>query len=78
MREYNFHNNSLDTFVHKTRCIHCNEVNHITLDTTSYNNWYEQKQYTQDAFPHLDSGEREIIQTGIHPDCWNEMFPEED
>ena len=28
----------------------------------------------QDAFKTLDVSEREIVKTGIHPACWDEMF----
>lgn len=32
----------------------------------------------QDAFPHLNSNEREFILSGIHPDEWFEMFKDDE
>jgi hypothetical protein len=28
----------------------------------------------QDAFPELDKGIREQIKSGIHPECWTNLF----
>lgn len=33
----------------------------------------------QDALPELDAGAREMLITGIHPDCWRKVFgPDEE
>lgn len=32
----------------------------------------------QDALPNRDADFRELVKTGIHPECWATMFPEED
>jgi hypothetical protein len=44
------------------------------LDAVSLANW-RNKELIQNAFPNLDYQQRELIQTGIHPECWEEMFP---
>jgi hypothetical protein len=32
----------------------------------------------QDFFPELTSDEREFLMTGVTPDEWNQMFPDEE
>jgi hypothetical protein len=47
------------------------------LDAVALANW-RNKELIQNAFPNLDYQQRELIQTGIHPECWDEMFPEKE
>jgi hypothetical protein len=61
----------------RNTCIHCNQTNEIILDAVALANW-RNKELIQNAFPNLDYKQRELIQTGIHPECWDEMFPEEE
>jgi hypothetical protein len=60
----------------KNTCIHCGITNQITLDATALANW-RNRELIQNAFPKLNYKQRELIQTGIHPECWDEMFPED-
>jgi hypothetical protein len=32
----------------------------------------------QDALPELDADQRELLVSGIHPECWAKMFGDED
>jgi len=34
--------------------------------------------YIQDAFPTLDSDDRELLKTGFHTTCWNEAFGDDE
>lgn len=34
--------------------------------------------YIQDAMPHLSADDREFLISGITPDEWNKVFPEEE
>lgn len=34
--------------------------------------------YIQDAMPHLTPDQREFLITGMTPDVWDQIFPEED
>lgn len=43
----------------------------------SYYNW-KSGQLIQDAFPYLDSDEREFIKTGFNPDEWIESMGEDE
>jgi hypothetical protein len=40
--------------------------------------WAEDGELIQDAFPGLNSDQREFIQTGITIEEWDEIFGEED
>lgn len=57
-------------------CFHCGQANRILVDTADLEKW-RNGTLIQDAFPKLDADDRELIQTGTHPECWNEMFPSE-
>jgi hypothetical protein len=35
-------------------------------------------QLAQNAFPHMSDGEREMLITGTHPECWEKLFPPEE
>jgi len=75
VNEVDFSKTSNTTIMH-TRCIHCDVENQITLDADNYNRWMA-GDFIQDAFGHLTVDQRELIQTGIHSECWNALFPEE-
>lgn len=66
----------LPDMLHRNVCHHCNIKNIILLNNQDYLKWTA-GHYSQDVFTWLSTDDREILQTGIHPDCWNEMFPEE-
>lgn len=34
--------------------------------------------YVQDAFPDLSVDDRELLVSGTHPECWNNLFPKEE
>lgn len=58
-------------------CYHCGIKNQILLYTEDLDK-YRDGAFIQDAFPYLNADDREIIQTGIHSECWNAMFSKED
>lgn len=57
------------------KCFHCGGINRILVETESLEKWHNGA-LIQDAFPHLTPTQRELIQTGTHPECWDEMFAE--
>ena len=53
-------------------------MNHY-FDVKSYDLYrYNQGEHIQNCFPYISAEDREIFITGITPEKWNEMFPEED
>lgn len=55
-------------------CLVCQEDNEIYLFEKDYKSWLN-GDYIQSAFPYLSSQQRELIKTGIHPDCWDKLYP---
>lgn len=62
-------------------CLHCAKPGEITMPSDDYHRGmksYKAGAYIQDAFPSLSADQREMLKTGIHPECWKEIFPDED
>ena len=76
MKKYNFSSTQsiVEQVVLNNTCIHCREANQLTLNAFDLALW-RSGELIQYAFPQLDYKQRELIQTGIHPECWDEMFP---
>jgi hypothetical protein len=71
---YNF-KQDLDSgsYTYTNYCIHCDEFNSIILDELDYFNWRILKHNIVDVFPWLSIDHRELLISGTHPKCWNEM-----
>jgi hypothetical protein len=66
-----------DTIVVKTKpCTVCNEYEVWSLDREAVTRWQEGENI-QNAFPDMKAEDREILISGTHPACWNELFGEE-
>ena len=78
MKKYDFSstNSIVKQVILNNTCIHCGEDNQITLDAVALANW-RNRELIQNVFSNLNYQQRELIQTGIHPECWNDMFPPE-
>ena len=59
------------------RCPHCGKIQVIEVNENQYNDWLAGKNI-QRAFPDLSPDDREILMSGICPECWNDIFPDED
>lgn len=55
-----------------TPCIHCGLRSVIALTDAEFA--AVGTTYIQDALPDRSVGERELIKSGIHGSCWDEMF----
>ena len=58
----------------KTCCV-CGEYEVWSLDRQAVNRW-QAGEYVQNVFPNMTEGEREVLISGTHPACWNELFGE--
>ena len=56
-----------------TRCPFCGRGNEVEVNEEDYWDWQDGT-LAQDAFPYLASEEREMLISGICPDCWNSMW----
>jgi hypothetical protein len=59
------------------KCPHCHEMNEVAASVDGFRRWQE-GEYIQDALPELSCDEREMLISGICPDCWVEIFGEDD
>jgi len=75
MNSYKFSRTD-QTIIHTNSCMHCRQSNAISLDIDPYTRW-TQGRNIQDVFPHLSSDDRELIVSGTHPKCWDQIFPAE-
>ncbi len=58
-------------------CPICGENHAVVVNVDDYINW-KHGELAQDAFPYLSADEREILISGICPNCWDSMFGGED
>ena len=68
---------STKTLIHRNQCMHCDEVNELTVNAQDFKSW-QNGMHIQIAFSYLNVDERELILTGTHAECWNAMFKEEE
>jgi hypothetical protein len=72
------------TNVRKT-CPLCGKESQVTVDTDRYNQWVEGRvrgypaktHSVQALFPDLSPGQREVLISGSHEDCFDRAFPDE-
>lgn len=66
----------LENFVYFDKvCIHCGKSTSFAITRGQYESWVLEDDYIQNVFPDMNSDEREMMISGTHPECWNEMFP---
>lgn len=58
-------------------CIVCDEFRPVLLDSGEYFAYFMRGQHAQDAFPTLTPAQREVMITGVHPECWAVLFGSE-
>lgn len=60
------------------KCFHCGEETEFFLTFEEYEKLFLNGEYIQDVFPLMDKTEREMMISGTHPRCWEEMFADID
>ncbi len=57
-------------------CIVCKERSLIDLDVKKYQRWTGGggTEHVQNVWPEWSAGDRELLITGTHSSCWDEMF----
>lgn len=61
------------TVMIETACPFCGAAHMIEVNLVDYWDWKDGK-LAQDAFPYLTPDEREMVISGICPECWDSMF----
>jgi hypothetical protein len=59
------------------QCVICSKASTLHLEEKSLKAW-QAGTSIQTAFPELETSTRELIQTGIHEACWEDLFEPED
>jgi hypothetical protein len=66
-----------DTIAVKTKtCCVCDKFEVLTLNRQAVESWQE-GEYIQNAFPDMSDGDRELLISGTHSECWDKLFPAE-
>jgi hypothetical protein len=63
--------------VYTQRCIYCGNGGWVEMTYPQYAEGQQHLRdgwFVQDAFPFLSAGEREMLITGTHPECWDAMM----
>lgn len=68
-------NHNDKTHLHIMQCYGCSKTSIMILSEKDYMIW-QSKLYVQDAFPYLSAAQREMIINGMHPECFDKLFPE--
>ena len=58
-------------------CIKCDESANVDVPLDGYNEW-KHGASVQVAFPGLDVDTRELLISGVHPECWEKMYGDDD
>ena len=59
-------------------CPVCGATTIMFVDEIAYERWSCAEILIQQAFPDMSLGDRELMKTGFHPECWDSLFTEEE
>lgn len=60
------------------QCSWCGDFIVIEMTYRQHEAYVQRTAYVQDIFPHVSKEDREMLISGTHAHCWNEMFVEID
>ena len=67
-----------DTIIVKTKpCTVCDQYEVWSLNRQAVESW-RAGENIQNAFPDMSVGDREVLISGTHPACWDQLFPPEE
>ncbi len=58
-------------------CPECLEKSELEVGAAAYAVWIGGRGLIQEIFPELKAADRERLQTGICPRCWDELFKDD-
>jgi hypothetical protein len=58
-------------------CRVCHRSEEMQLDAEKVRQWREGA-FIRDVFPGMTANDRELLQSGLHPKCWEILFPEDE
>lgn len=60
------------------KCFYCGETTNFIMSPEQYELYVIKHEFVQDVFPNTPAPIREIMISGTHPDCWDELFGSDD
>lgn len=58
----------------RTTCPLCGKINYVEVSAIGFMRWQEEGVCIHKALPELSDNDRELLETGICPKCWDGMF----
>lgn len=55
-------------------CVECRKVIEISMTFEQYKKWKYKEDLVQNIFPEVKPELREVLISGICPECWKKMF----
>lgn len=74
VRFYDLSGGDSNVYRVQNTCPFCSGLNNLKLQGNQYFAHFQKGEFVQHAFPQLDAGDRELILTGSHPECWDKAF----
>lgn len=68
---------SYNMIVRTAPCMHCGQTSEIKIPSKAYEAW-RRGEHIQNAWPDASPTVREMLISGTHPECWDELFPNEE
>lgn len=64
----------MDIITYRTiPCMHCKQTSEVAVSKDALDAWFNGA-YIQDAFPDESADTRELIKSGMHSECWDEIM----
>lgn len=60
------------------KCCQCGTIHKVRVNLDDLEEWRNGDKLAQEAFPYLSAEKRELLISRICPDCWNNIFGQED
>lgn len=55
-------------------CMICGGKSVIEISDEQYDRWWNKKELAQKVFSEMTPAEREVLISGMHPECWDRLF----
>lgn len=63
-------------YTHHSTCPLCGKASKVeNIEASRYERWRD-GEHVQDVLPELSAGDREILISGCHSECWDKTFSE--
>jgi hypothetical protein len=58
-------------------CVVCNKSSEVKLDKDKFTRWIN-GEFAQNVWPEMSPGEREVLVSGTHDACWEQLMGDDD